>query len=270
MATKAPNTNFADEPSIIIDPSLYVPEEKRWLLQTVCETFIDVTRVLVAVTFSGTAAFSGAQLVMEHQFSLEDRTSPGVLALVPNDQRAPATPSARASAGRRVSMDLKLAAGAPVVSVPCGARGPEAVALCVPTAPPTTPVAATPRSKPARAAIDVAAGVRAARRMLALNRLDEAEAAYRKVLVVDEHQPAALTGLARIHLARGERDEALILAQRAVEIAPDQASGQLALGDALRAKGVQSAPALQAQADTTSPAGQQQVAASDAQPPQSL
>lgn len=268
MATKAPHTNFADEPSIIIDPSLYVPERQRWLLQTVCETFIDVTRVLVALTFSGTVAFTGAQLLMDHQFGLEQAAA--VRALVPFERVArAAAPAPRAADARRVAMDLKLPSAPPPVEVPCGPSGPEAAALCRPAeAAPPEPAPPAQKAKSARPAVDIAAGVRTARRMLALNRLDEAEAAYRKVLVVDEHEPAALTGLARVHLARGAIDEALILAQRAVEIAPDQASGQLALGDALRAKGVRPAP--EARLEGVSPAPAERAAAGQALATQSL
>jgi len=254
MATKAPAANFADEPSIIIDPSVYVPEQPRWLLETVCETFIDVTRVLVAVTFSGTVAFSGAHALMEHRFA---PPQPTALALVESAPRAEPLPRASSAQQRpSVAMDLKLA---PASELPiCEQRSAQAPGQCTGAA---APGAVSAPAK--RAVIDVAAGVRMARRMLALNRLDEAEAAYRRVLVVDEHHPAALTGLARVHLARGALDDALVLAQRAVEIAPEQAGGQLALGDALRAKGLHaSAPAAQARVEAAAHPENAQVAAS--------
>jgi tetratricopeptide (TPR) repeat protein len=252
MATKAPPTNFADEPSIIIDPSVYVPEQ-RWLLQTVCETFIDVTRVLVAITLSGTAAFSIAHVLMERHFALEQPAAARAQVRMANAVGALSRPPASVAGPGAVSMDLNFA------SAPAGSCAAQASALCTQSeAAPSAPVAA--RAKLVRPVVDVAAGVRTARRMLALNRLDEAEAAYRKVLVVDEHQPAALTGLARIHLARGALDDALVLAQRAVELAPDQASGQLALGDALRAKGVRPAGDAQAQVELAAHPAQEQAA----------
>lgn len=263
MATKAPNTNFADEPSIIIDPCVYVPvPEQRWLLQTVCETFIDVTRVLVAVTLSGSAAFSIAHVLMERHFALEGPAATRVQVRMESAVPARSTPPASVAGGGGVAMDLNFASAPPAS---CGAQ---ASALCTQAAA-TTPAPVAARAKLARPAVDVAAGVRTARRMLALNRLDEAEAAYRKVLVVDEHQPAALTGLARIHLARGALDDALVLAQRAVELAPDQAGGQLALGDALRAKGVR--PEGDAQAELAARPEEQPVgAAEEALAPQPL
>jgi hypothetical protein len=263
MATKTPTINFAELPSIIIDPSLYEPQLPRphTLLETVCETFIGVTRVLVVITFSGTAAFSGAHVWMGHQFPLERAAARGVQPAEP----AVAVPSSRAVPTKRVvAMDLQLAA--PGAGATCGPRTVSAPGTCVPSDAAPHAVAHARASRPL---LDVALGVRTARRMLALNRLDEAEAAYRKVLVVDEHQPAALTGLARIHLARGALDDALVLAQRAVELAPDQASGQLALGDALRAKGVR--PAQEAQADAAPQAVAEQAAPGvDNGEPQSL
>jgi tetratricopeptide (TPR) repeat protein len=261
MATKAPPTNFADEPSIIIDPSVYVPEQ-RWLLQTVCETFIDVTRVLVAVTLSGTAAFSIAHVMMEQHFALERPAAEREPGRTESAARALSTAPANIAGVGSVATDWKFAAA------PESSCGTQASALCTqPEAVTSAPVAA--RTKAPRPVVDVAAGVRTARRMLALNRLDEAEAAYRKVLVVDERQPAALTGLARIHLARGALDDALVLAQRAVELAPDQAGGQLALGDALRAKGVR--PAGDAQVEVaTRPEEPALGAAEETQAPQPL
>jgi tetratricopeptide (TPR) repeat protein len=81
--------------------------------------------------------------------------------------------------------------------------------------------------------------------LLATNRLEEAAAAYRRVLAVREHEPAALSGLARVQLARGQLDEARALAQLAVAVAPDQAGAHLALGDVLRAQGARAPAELQ-------------------------
>src|SRR5688500_4335658 len=98
MASPSPrNTNFADEPSIIIDPSLYVPE-RRFLLQTLCETFIDATRVLVMVTLSGTTAFGVAQALMRQEAGLDRPPT-----------RVPAALPAEAAASVDGALDMSLA-----------------------------------------------------------------------------------------------------------------------------------------------------------------
>jgi predicted negative regulator of RcsB-dependent stress response len=79
--------------------------------------------------------------------------------------------------------------------------------------------------------------LRNARRLLALNQLEAAEAAYRRVLAENEAEQAALTGLARVQLALGQLDLALASAKRAVDEAPEAASARLALADILRARG---------------------------------
>ena len=100
------------------------------------------------------------------------------------------------------------------------------------------PLAGAPR-------VDVEASIRNARRLQALNQLDEAEAAYQAVLAQSGEQSAALIGLARIRLSRGQLDAALDFARRAAQQSPDQASVHLTLGDVLRARGDQ--PGAQAE-----------------------
>jgi hypothetical protein len=91
--------------------------------------------------------------------------------------------------------------------------------------------------KPLKKEPSVQGELRNARRLLALNQLEAAEAAYRRVLAENEAEQAALTGLARVQLALGQLDLALASARRAVDEAPEAASARLALADILRARG---------------------------------
>lgn len=98
-------------------------------------------------------------------------------------------------------------------------------------------LAAAPRRAVARAVFDLDLHVREARRLHGANQLDEAETAYQDVLAHDASESAALIGLARIKLARGQLDAALGFAQRAVTQQPTHSAAHLALADVLRARG---------------------------------
>jgi tetratricopeptide (TPR) repeat protein len=54
-----------------------------------------------------------------------------------------------------------------------------------------------------------------------MGRIDEAMSAYARALSLDRQSQAALVGLARIHLIRGERDQARKILKEAVEFHPD-------------------------------------------------
>jgi tetratricopeptide (TPR) repeat protein len=54
-----------------------------------------------------------------------------------------------------------------------------------------------------------------------MGRLDESMSAYARALSIDRQSQAALVGLARLHLVRGERDQARKILQEAQEFHPD-------------------------------------------------
>lgn len=126
---------------------------------------------------------------------------------------------------------------APIARAPAAVKpvAPKLAAAATTASDTAPPLAAT--TKPADKTAAIEDDVRNARRLLALNRLDQAEAAYRKVLSQKGGEPSALTGLARVQLARGQLDDALTSAMRAVAEAPQTAGTHLTLGDVLRARG---------------------------------
>jgi hypothetical protein len=211
------NTPSDPLPSIIIHPSLYKPERHFWL-QRVCEGFMELTRIAVVVTLVGTATAGVAHVIERRALPAHE-----TIRVVPADctQVAPAPAITATASEAIVSSPPPVGASPSVLAASDDAR----------------PRVAAPLSKPARRVFDVADSVRYARRMFALNRLEEAELAYRRVLAASDRQLAALVGLSRVLLARGQHAEAEALAERAVAQAPDQAASQLALGDALRARG---------------------------------
>ncbi|MDH3960717.1 MAG: tetratricopeptide repeat protein, partial [Desulfuromonadales bacterium] len=54
-----------------------------------------------------------------------------------------------------------------------------------------------------------------------MGRLDESMSAYARALSIDRQSQAALVGLSRLHLVRGERDQARKILQQAQEFYPD-------------------------------------------------
>lgn len=227
-----------DLPTIIIHPSLYQPE-RRFLLQRVCEGFLTLTKIALVVTSVGTATFAIGQVIETRSLAARGRSH----------ARAPAFESAR-----ELSTTHAYAVQSPA-ETPSMLRDTSALTTVTPVAAPASPLVteiaqgAVPKPALGRAR-DLMAAVRDARRMFALNRLEEAEAAYRKLLTVSDKQPAALLGLARVQLARGQLDEALELAERAVDRAPNQVSCHLTLGDVLRARGALQAAGVQYQLAT--------------------
>jgi tetratricopeptide (TPR) repeat protein len=266
----SPATKSTDLPTIIIDPSAYEPDRPQ-STETLYDNFIRLTRVTLAAMAVGAATFGIAHLLEADSLLPEAWVS--ALTTAPprsadkseareqsktNDEAvqaaapAPAPVQASAQAPQEATEQIAEPATAPA----------EAAASALPAAEPSAPVlgastepsAATPAlaSAPVNQARPTASNalakalnktanvqdeIRNARRLLAMNQLEQAEAAYRGALALNEREPAALTGLARVQLARGELDDALASALRAVEKAPDFASAQLTLGDVLRARG---------------------------------
>ena len=67
--------------------------------------------------------------------------------------------------------------------------------------------------------------------LLAAGELDRAERIYRQVAEADPRNAIATVGLARVADARGQRDAALALAERALSIDPDDQAAQLLVAE---------------------------------------
>ena len=234
MACPEPlNENRAEEPSIIIHPSLY-ERDRRFLLQTVCETFIEMARILAIVALPATLVYEVAQARL-HQQPREDHSAahPLLVRKVHPEERGPEAP-----------LHSKANAEVFFQTASCAYSPRTMPATASPEPPSAAKSAAVAKGRPhndsassATVTVNLASGVRTARRMLALNRLDAADKAYRAVLSVDSHQTAALMGLSRVRLIRGDLDEALSLAQQAVETDPEHIGSRLILADVLRSRG---------------------------------
>jgi len=282
----SPATTKPELPTIIIDPSIYEPEHPD-RPQALYDNFIRLTRVTLAVTAVGGATFGLAHmleldsLLPRAQVASLTDALPGLTAEPAKITTAPA--HAQTSAAARIIREPP----APTPSI-------HEMASEHPTAPqlPSVELPSTPEPAPAETSVVLTARapapvnvelnevsqarpsvpilaikkepsfqgeLRNARRLLALNQLEAAEAAYRRVLAENEAEQAALTGLARVQLALGQLDLALASAKRAVNEAPEAASARLALGDILRARGDRKAAQahydLAAQPTATSEAG---------------
>ncbi len=269
--TPAPHATFRDEPSIIVDPSLYLPE-RRCFLQVVCDAFLDITRAVLVIALAGVTVFSVVHVIRRRSLTrvpaapyviqVADRSqadmqlaSAGMIGLgrleqeIPADRvggafgdalnrmRAPSLVEARA--GARERSDVEARAGVRERN-DVEVRSDEDDVLR--PGPARVRIASLPSAIPTpRRALDVVIDIRTGQRMLAQRRFDEAERAFLDALALRTGQPAALSGLARVNLARGELDKAFSLAQRAVTAAPNQASYHLTLGDVLRVSGDASA-----------------------------
>lgn len=259
----SPATKDSDLPTIIIDPLAYVPERPSQRAR-VYDNFLRLTRVTIAVGAVGAATFGVAQLLPSDSLLQSEPVS--ALTSTFSDHanervKSPSSPVAEAiAAAAPVAQPAQaeapsaemLPAEAPQAPEPALAEAPIALENPTPARAAPAPVARVPQAKlvsapsqaeegalpkPVKKEMNVDDEVRNARRLLALNRLEQAEAAYRRVLLVNASEPAAVTGLARVQLARGELDDALASAKRAVATAPGLASAQLTLGDVLRARG---------------------------------
>jgi tetratricopeptide (TPR) repeat protein len=246
----SPATQSADLPTIIIDPMLYEPEPPSQS-QTAYGYLIRLTRVTLAATAVGTATLGVAYVTGLD--SLLSKLQVGAATTALSGRATPKAQSRSATLAppvRQAVEQAPLALPTPEAPVPVEApdadepvaidvlaAGPTAAALSPALARAALQARASAPVAGASTELSVQAGVRNARRLLALNQLDQAEEAYRHVLTLSDNEPAALTGLARVLLARGQLDEAFTAAMRAVDKAPDVASGHLTLGDVLRARG---------------------------------
>jgi tetratricopeptide (TPR) repeat protein len=246
MARTPPQyAQLLDEPSIIIDPSLYLPPPRTpiGVARDVC---FGLARGLMVAMLAGATVFSVAH-VLKHQTLTHGLVQHREEALIMHVQaaRADAADVARAEAPRPQASAMELtsavapSAGRPVERVtnaPAMAAAPGLYEERLDQrAEPTVEVEVAPAAEATNA--DLMSEVRAARRLLKQRRFDEAEAAFRAVLEQRSVHPAALSGLARVQLARGRFDDALHFAERAVRSAPYHGAYHLVLGDALRANG---------------------------------
>jgi tetratricopeptide (TPR) repeat protein len=261
----SPATQSADLPTIIIDPSAYEPE-RPLEAHSLHDNLRRLTRVTLAATLVGTATI-GIAHVLEVDSLLSSKlvsaltTAPAAQAndnaeapvSVAEHDAVPAPTSATLAALAPAQFDA-FSAGTPArfdgapdapPAAPAEALSREEVAAEATTAataaapglPQTRPGTGVALAKVVSKPASLQDEVRNARRLLALNRLEEAEAAYRKVLALNDGEHAALTGIARVQLARGQLDDALASALRAVDKAPEVASVHLTLGDVLRSRG---------------------------------
>jgi tetratricopeptide (TPR) repeat protein len=245
MARTPPQyAQLMDEPTIIVDPSLYLPPP-RTALGLIRDVAFGTARGVVVAMLAGATIFSVAH-VLKYQtltHGLHDHHAEAVELGVRAAKAAPALASAVAG---DLSFTAKAAAQeAPpepaVTPVPVVVHHADAVAVELleerldarAQAPVVEPLPVVERAS----AEDLMARVRDGRRALNNRRYDEAERAFRSVLEQRSGHPAALAGLAKVSMSRGQLDQAQQFAERAVQSAPYQASYHLVLGDVLRASG---------------------------------
>jgi len=210
MASNPPDySRWQNEPSIVIDPGLYTDARPR-LGKRVLWTSFAVVRTLACV---GVLAVTLFAIAHADQW----------LANGHGDAHASETPAATRS--------VAAASPSPVVrelAVEVGAAPSVAQAIAE---------AAPAAGEGDMSEEDLHERLRRGSRFLHQRRLDEADAAYAEVLAARASHPGALSGRARVQLARGELDRALKLAQQSVRSAPSHAVYRLTLADILRACG---------------------------------
>jgi tetratricopeptide (TPR) repeat protein len=184
---------------------------------------------LLGDTLAPETALADDRLALEEPTAVDDGLAHAV---APADEGPEASPP---PVQKPVAIKVRAAEGIAATATPA-ARLPASQA-------PST--AGATLTKPVQKTTDIQEEIRNARRLLATNRLEQAEAAYRNVLALNDSEPTALLGLARVQLARGQTDEALLSATRAIDKAPAGASAYLTLGDILRARGDKQAAQLQ-------------------------
>ncbi len=270
----SPATTKPELPTIIIDPSIYEPEHVE-RPQTLITNFMRLTRVTLALTAVGGATIGVAHMLELDSLlpraevaALTDAftrltAKPGKLSTTAKQTEVVARPpivpepsapaAAEAPAPSQTVPDVARAAPGTSLSdvfhaqlagaAPAPAELPKVIAAQAqaPAEPgqvnPARPSVPVVLDKSVNKEPSIQSELRNARRLLALNQLEAAETAYRRVLEENEGEQAALTGLARVQLALGRLDLALASAKRAVDEAPEAASARLALGDILRARG---------------------------------
>jgi Flp pilus assembly protein TadD len=259
MARTPPQyAQLLDEPTIIVDPTMFLPPPRTpaGIARDVC---FGMARGLVVALLAGATVFSVAH-VLKHQTLTHGLSDSREDTLVVHVQAARAEaelarrPQASAmeftssvapslSSVEHVSTSSPIAASPGLLEERLDARAEAPAAAPAPVASKTT-------------AAEMMAEVRAARRLLKARRFEEAESAFRSVLDQRSTHPAALSGLARVELARGHLEDALHYAERAVRSAPYQGAYHLVLGDALKANGdVQNSQTEYALAKELSPHG---------------
>ena len=258
MARTPPQyAQLLDEPTIIVDPTMFLPPP-RTPAGVARDVAFGLARGLVVALLAGATVFSVAH-VLKHQtltHGLADSREDTLVVRV-QAARAEAEVARRPQASAMeftssvapslspVSTSSPLAAAPGLLEERLDQRAEE---------PAPAPVEAAPKA--AAASSDLMAEVRSARRLLKARRFEEAEAAFRAVLDQRSTHPAALSGLARVELARGHLEDALHYAERAVRSAPYQGAYHLVLGDALKANGdVQNSQTEYALAKELSPRG---------------
>lgn len=189
----------------------------------------------VAIVLFAVAAVAAA-LVLPRL--LASTSSPGTVssppvsaAPPPQPVLAPAALDAGALALAFVPPMPVLDAGAPPPFVPAPIVHERVEAL--PEPPSAVPEGTPPEVGPDT---DVSEGDRLvvrANRVLAAGDMREAEVIYLRAIAIEPHNPHALAGLARLHIARRAGRQALTYAEQAVAVRPRRAAYRVVLGDAL-------------------------------------
>jgi len=269
--TARENVRVVDEPSIIVDPIAYIGSEPC-LLQRVCERFIGFARVVVIAVLVTITCVATAHVVQSRSLGQPHAAAAGAL----GDH-----PIAAARRAGSQSLDALVCVAAPILAKvyaheppPCAAAALPSVALDGAAALPKTEMksrmgaelaaitqpsparklSALPPLQPVASATPPGAAVRGLGTLSkpALGTNLGASALERPGV---PPKPALRTNLvtradelaqqARQALARGKFDEALSLARRAVDAAPQRAALHVTLGDALRLRGEPEAAAVQ-------------------------
>jgi predicted Zn-dependent protease len=238
MARTPPQyAQLLDEPSIIVDPTMFLPPPRTpaGIARDVC---FGLARGLVIALLAGATVFSVAH-VLKHQTLTHGLAQGREDTLIVRVQTAHAEELAVHEAPRPQAHAMEFTSSvAPSLGLE-RASSPLAAApeLLEERLDQRAAAIAAPEANSKVVVPDLMSEVRAGRRFLKARRFDEAEATFRAVLEQRSTQPAALSGLARVELARGHLEDALHYAERAVRAAPYQGAYHLVLGDALKANG---------------------------------
>jgi tetratricopeptide (TPR) repeat protein len=239
MATIPPASDaWQSQPSIIIDPSIYVADASsdplRIRVLGALGTMVWATAAGLVISVTVFAiTLSNDWLI--HGINHEENHVSLSFAFGQDAQR-------EAEAANAVRPKARKTVERPAVALVSTTDEPKVVQA--PLAP--APLASEPEA--GGGLLEIQAALKEARRCLNARRYDEAEQAFREVLATRPNHPGALSGMARINLVRGELDPALGLARRAVSVAPAHAVYHAVLGDVLRASGESAAADLEYEA----------------------
>jgi tetratricopeptide (TPR) repeat protein len=238
MATNPPVADvWQSQPSIIIDPSIYVADASSDPLRTrvlgalgtmICATAagLVISVTVFAITLSNDWLVHGIN---------HDERSVALNFAFGHDVTAPTARQATGSAPLPVPSSLNTP---PAPVTPSVTAAP---AFQAPLAPAPEAVA----EDNTEAMVEIQTALREGRKQLQMRRYEEAERAFRGILARRPNHPGALSGMARIKLAGGELDPALGLARKAVSVAPSHGVYHAVLGDVLRASGEPAAADLE-------------------------